>query len=101
MGQARGGRLVTFGAGYNSGLYMSGGVLLNLGLPGDLFGPGMVGGIIYSPKGTTAAEGAMVASLTLEDYSIIKETLRIFETELFIEKIDSFSMENPIIYLTK
>ena len=52
MGQARGGKLVTFGAGYNSGLYMSGGVLLNLGLPGELFGPGMVGGIIYSPKGT-------------------------------------------------
>jgi len=100
MGQARGGKLVTFGAGYNSGLYMSGGVLLNLGLPGELFGPGMVGGIIYSPEGTTIAEGAMIAKLTLEDYSIIKETLRVFENELFIEELDSFSMENPTLSLT-
>ena len=100
MGQARGGKLVTFGAGYNSGLYMSGGVLLNLGLPGELFGPGMVGGIIYSPQGTTIAEGAMIATLTLEDYSIIKETLRVFENELFIEQLENFSVENPKISLT-
>jgi glutamate synthase domain-containing protein 3 len=100
MGQARGGKLVTFGAGYNSGLYMSGGVLLNLGLPGELFGPGMVGGIIYSPKGTSIAEGAMIATLTLEDYSIIKETLRVFENELFIEQLENFSVENPKISLT-
>ncbi|MGN6822269.1 MAG: hypothetical protein ACTHJ7_05780, partial [Candidatus Nitrosocosmicus sp.] len=100
MGQARGGKLVTFGAGYNSGLYMSGGVLLNLGLPGELFGPGMVGGIIYSPKGTTIAEGAMIATLTLEDYSIVKETLRVFENELFIEQLENFSIENPKISLT-
>ena len=100
MGQARGGKLVTFGAGYNSGLYMSGGVLLNLGLPGEMFGPGMVGGIIYSPEGTTTAEGAVIAKLTLEDYSIIKETLRVFENELFIEELDSFSMENPTLSLT-
>lgn len=100
MGQARGGRLVTFGAGYNSGLYMSGGVLLNLGVPGELFGPGMVGGVIYSPKGTTAAEGAMIASLRLDDYSIIKETLKVFETELFVEQLDNLSMECPVISLT-
>jgi len=100
MGQARGGKLVTFGAGYNSGLYMSGGVLLNLGLPGEMFGPGMVGGIIYSPEGTTIAEGAVIAKLTLEDYSIIKETLRVFENELFIEALGNFSMENPTLSLT-
>jgi glutamate synthase domain-containing protein 3 len=100
MGQARGGKLVTFGSGYNSGLYMSGGVLLNLGLPGELFGPGMVGGIIYSLEGTTAAEGAAISSLTLEDYSIIKETLRVFENELLIEQLDRFSIENPVISLT-
>ena len=64
IGQTRG-KLVTFGAGYNSGLYMSGGVLLNLGLPGEMFGPGMVGGIIYSPKGTSIGEGAVIAKLTL------------------------------------
>jgi glutamate synthase domain-containing protein 3 len=100
MGQARGGKLVTFGAGYNSGLYMSGEVLLNLGLPGEMFGPGMVGGIIYSPEGTTIAEGAVITKLTLEDYSIIKETLRIFENELFIEALSNFSMENPALSLT-
>lgn len=99
MGQARGGRLVTFGAGYNSGLYMSGGILLNLGLPGELFGPGMVGGVIYSPKGTTAAEGAKIDTLSLEDYSIIRETLRVFEKELCIEQLNDFSIENPIISL--
>jgi glutamate synthase domain-containing protein 3 len=100
MGQARGGRLITFGAGYNSGLYMSGGILLNLGLPGELFGPGMVGGIIYSPEGTTAAEGAIITKLTSMDYQIIRETLRIFENDLLIEQLDNFSMENPIISLT-
>ena len=100
MGQARGGKLVTFGAGYNSGLYMSGGVLLNLGLSGESFGPGMVGGVIYSPQGTTVAEGAMIATLTLEDYSIIKETLQIFENELFIERLNDFSMDSPKISLT-
>jgi hypothetical protein len=100
MGQARGGRLVTFGAGYNSGLYMSGGVLLNLGLPGELFGPGMVGGIIYSPKGTTAAEGAVVNDLNVEDYSTIRDALMVFEDELLVEKLDSLSMENPTVQLT-
>jgi hypothetical protein len=97
MGQARGGRLVTFGAGYNSGLYMSGGILLNLGLPGELFGPGMVGGIIYSPKGTTVAEGAKIEVLSSEDYLTIRETLRVFEKELCIVQLNDFSMENPII----
>jgi glutamate synthase domain-containing protein 3 len=100
MGQARGGKLVTFGAGYNSGLYMSGGILLNLGFPGELFGPGMVGGVIYSPQETTAAEGAMIAPLISEDYQIIKETLRVFETELFIQQLDNFSIENPVLSLT-
>jgi glutamate synthase domain-containing protein 3 len=100
MGQARGGRLVTFGAGYNSGLYMSGGVLLNLGSPGELFGPGMVGGIIYSPKGTTAAEGAVVNELNVEDYSTIRDALRVFENELLVEKLDSLSLENPTVQLT-
>ena len=99
MGQARGGRLVTFGAGYNSGLYMSGGILLNLGLPGELFGPGMVGGVIYSPKGTTAAEGAKIDTLSLDDYSVIRETLGVFEKELCIEQLEDFSKENPIISL--
>jgi len=100
MGQARGGKLVTFGAGYNSGLYMSGGILLNLGAPGELFGPGMVGGVIYSPNGTTAAEGAKIDNLSIEDYSIIRETLRVFEKELSIELLNDFSMEKPIISLT-
>ena len=99
MGQARGGRLVTFGAGYNSGLYMSGGILLNLGLPGELFGPGMVGGIIYSPKETTAAEGAKIDELSSEDYSIIRETLRVFETELSIEQLDDLCKDNSKISL--
>jgi hypothetical protein len=99
MGQARGGRLVTFGAGYNSGLYMSGGILLNLGLPGELFGPGMVGGVIYSLKGTTAAEGAKIDTLSSDDYSVIRETLGVFEKELCIEQLEDFSKENPIISL--
>ena len=67
---------------------------LILGLPGELFGPGMVGGINYSPKGTSINEGAIIATLTLEDYSIIKETLRVFENELFIEQLENFSVEN-------
>ena len=42
----------------------------------------------------------MITKLTLEDYSIIKETLRVFENELFIEALDNFSMENPTLSLT-
>ena len=42
----------------------------------------------------------MIATLTLEDYSIIKETLRVFENELFIEQLENFSVENPKISLT-
>lgn len=100
MGQARGGSLVTFGAGYNSGLYMSGGVLLNLGQPGQLFGAGMVGGVIYSREGTTAGEGASIAGLNDMDYEIIKKTLGRFEGELDAEGLREFSAETPKICLT-
>ncbi|HJS64669.1 MAG TPA: hypothetical protein VJ767_07395 [Nitrososphaeraceae archaeon] len=100
MGQARGGSLVTFGAGYNSGLYMSGGVLLNLGAPGKSFGPGMVGGAIYSPQGTTVGEGATIRDMTRIDYQVILSVLKKFETELDITGIDNFSPENHVLYIT-
>ncbi len=100
MGQARGGSLVTFGAGYNSGLYMSGGTLLNLGRqPGQLFGPGMVGGTIYSCQGTTAGEGASIASLDGADYQIIKKALGRFEDELGIESLSELSIDNPKVWI--
>jgi len=100
MGQARGGSLVTFGAGYNSGLYMSGGTLLNLDRPGKSFGPGMVGGTIYSPEGTTAGEGAKAVKLTRSDYTNIVQTLRKFKNELDIHGLERLSPENPKILLT-
>ena len=100
MGQARGGSLVTFGAGYNSGLYMSGGTLLNLEQPGKSFGPGMVGGNIYSPEGTTAGEGAKAVKLTRSDYTTIVRTLRTFKNELNIQELERLSPENPKIWLT-
>jgi formylmethanofuran dehydrogenase subunit C len=100
MGQARGGSLITFGAGYNSGLYMSGGVLLNLGAPGKSFGPGMVGGNIYSPEGTTIGEGATIQDLSKIDYQVIFSVLKKFETELEIKGLDKFSPENDILYIT-
>lgn len=99
MGQARGGSLITFGAGYNSGLYMSGGVLLNLGAPGKSFGPGMVGGAIYSPEGTTVGEGARIQSLTNIDYQVILSVLKKFETELKIRELDKFSQDTSILYI--
>ena len=100
MGQARGGSLITFGAGYNSGLYMSGGVLLNLGAPGKSFGPGMVGGTIYSPIGTTVGEGATIRNMSKTDYKVIFSVLKKFETELDIKGLDKFSPENNILYIT-
>ena len=78
MGQARGGSLITFGAGYNSGLYMSGGVLLNLGAPGKSFGPGMVGGTIYSPIGSTVGQGATIRNMSKTDYKVIFSVLKIW-----------------------
>jgi len=100
MGQARGGSLVTFGAGYNSGLYMSGGILLNLGHVGQSFGPGMVGGIIYSKNGTTTGEGATIQKINNSDYNTIFQVLKKFEKELNIEEINNFSPNNPILWLT-
>jgi glutamate synthase domain-containing protein 3 len=100
MGQARGGSLITFGAGYNSGLYMSGGVLLNLGAPGRSFGPGMVGGAIYSPQGTTVGEGATIRDMTRIDYQVILSVLKKFETELDIKGLDNFSPENHVLNIT-
>ena len=100
MGQARGGSLITFGAGYNSGLYMSGGILLNLGHVGQSFGPGMVGGVIYSMDGTTSGEGAIIQKINDLDYKVIFQTLKKFEKELNIEQLNNFSSKNPIIWMT-
>jgi glutamate synthase domain-containing protein 3 len=100
MGQARGGSLITFGAGYNSGLYMSGGVLLNLGAPGNSFGPGMVGGTIYSPTGTTVGEGAAIRDMSNIDYKVILSVLKKFEAELDIKGLDKFSAKNDTLFIT-
>src|SRR5215217_305590 len=100
MGQARGGSLITFGAGYNSGLYMSGGILVNLGHVGQSFGPGMVGGLIYSMNGTTPGEGATIQKINNLDYAIIFQILKKFEKELNIEGLNSFSSKNPILWIT-
>jgi methylamine---glutamate N-methyltransferase subunit B len=100
MGQARGGSLITFGAGYNSGLYMSGGILLNLGSPGNSFGPGMVGGTIYSPKGTSVGEGAAIKEISKIDYKVIISVLKKFEAELDIKGLDKFSPESDTLYIT-
>jgi glutamate synthase domain-containing protein 3 len=100
MGQARGGSLITFGSGYNSGLYMSGGILLNLGHVGQSFGPGMVGGVIYSMDGTTSGEGATIQKISDLDYKVISQTLKKFEKELNIEQLNNFSSKNPIIWMT-
>lgn len=100
MGQARGGSLITFGAGYNSGLYMSGGILLNLGHIGQSLGPGMVGGVIYSMTGTTPGEGATIQEINNLDYTIIFQVLKKFEKELNIEGLNNFSSKNPILWIT-
>lgn len=100
MGQARGGSLITFGAGYNSGLYMSGGILLNLGGVGQSFGPGMVGGAIYSMNGTTTGEGATIQKINNADYTILFQVLKKFEKELNIEGLNNFSTKNPILWIT-
>jgi formylmethanofuran dehydrogenase subunit C len=98
MGQARGGSLVTFGAGYNSGLYMSGGIMLDLGPPGEEFGPGMVGGVIYARSGTTVGEGAFASCLnSATDYDIIANTLRKFQTDLHIQGLNEFSIDSPVL----
>jgi glutamate synthase domain-containing protein 3 len=79
---------------------MSGGTLLNFERPGKSFGPGMVGGIIYSPEGTTAGEGAKAVKLTRSDYINIVQTLKTFKNELNIQRLERLSPENPKILLT-
>jgi len=100
MAQARGGNLVTFGAGFNSGIYMSEGVLINLGDPGEQFGSGMVGGVIYTRQGTTTGKGAIIKKLDGNDYLKIKNVLKIFEQELLIENLDNFSQTNTKLVFT-
>jgi glutamate synthase domain-containing protein 3 len=100
MAQARGGNLVTFGAGFNSGIYMSDGVLMNLGEPGELFGSGMVGGTIYTKQGTTTGKGATIKKLDENDYEKIKNILRIFERDLDIVNLDAFSKTNSKLDIT-
>ncbi|MDH3764596.1 MAG: hypothetical protein OER82_02150 [Nitrosopumilus sp.] len=100
MAQARGGNLVTFGAGFNSGIYMSEGVLINLGDPGEQFGSGMVGGVIYTRQGTTTGKGAVIKKLDENDYTKIKNVLEIFEQELLIENLDDFSQTNTKLAFT-
>ncbi|HEX5186613.1 MAG TPA: hypothetical protein VFV86_06955, partial [Nitrososphaeraceae archaeon] len=80
--------------------YMSGGILLNLGYVGQSFGPGMVGGIIYSMDGTTSGEGATIQKISDLDYKVIFQTLKKFEMELNIEQLNNFSSKNPIIWMT-
>jgi len=100
MAQARGGNLVTFGAGFNSGIYMSDGVLINLGDPGEQFGSGMVGGVIYTRQGTTTGKGAIIKKLDENDYLKIKNVLKIFEQELLIENLNNFSQINTKLVFT-
>lgn len=100
MAQARGGNLVTFGAGFNSGIYMSDGILINLGDPGEQFGSGMVGGAIYTRQGTTTGKGAVIKKLDENDYAKIKNVLKIFEQELLIENLNDFSHTNTKLILT-
>ncbi|PBO85182.1 MAG: hypothetical protein COA77_05715 [Thaumarchaeota archaeon] len=100
MAQARGGNLVTFGAGFNSGIYMSDGILINLGDPGEQFGSGMVGGAIYTRQGTTTGKGAVIKKLDENDYVKIKNVLKIFEQELLIENLNDFSHTNTKLILT-
>jgi len=100
MAQARGGNLVTFGAGFNSGIYMSDGVLINLGDPGEQFGSGMVGGVIYTRQGTTTGKGAVIKKLDGNDYVKIKNVLKIFEQELLIENLNDFSHTNTKLVFT-
>jgi len=100
MAQARGGNLVTFGAGFNSGIYMSDGVLINLGDPGEQFGSGMVGGVIYTRQGTTTGKGAVIKKLDGNDYVKIKNVLKIFEQELLIENLNDFAHTNTKLVFT-
>jgi len=79
---------------------MSGGVLLNLGAPGNSFGPGMVGGTIYSPEGTTVGEGATIQDISRIDYKVIFFVLKKFEAELDIKGLDKFSPENDTLFIT-
>lgn len=100
MAQARGGNLVTFGAGFNSGIYMSDGILINLGPPGEQFGSGMVGGIIYTRQGTTTGKGAVIKKLDDNDYEKIKNVLKVFEQELMIENLNDLDHSNSKLNMT-
>ncbi|HEU4481816.1 MAG TPA: hypothetical protein VFR65_02065, partial [Nitrososphaeraceae archaeon] len=61
---------------------------------------GMVGGTIYSPKGTTVGEGAAIQAISNIDYKVILSVLKKFEVELDIKGLDKFSPENDTLYMT-
>jgi glutamate synthase domain-containing protein 3 len=71
-----------------------------LGDPGEQFGSGMVGGVIYTKQGTTTGKGAIIKKLDGNDYLKIKNVLKIFEQELLIENLDNFSQTNTKLVFT-
>ncbi len=100
--QLRSGSITTFGLGYNSGLYMNGGVMLNLGLdePGEELGSGMTGGVIYAPNGATLGRDAKKVPLEPEDYRTIRATLERHLEDMNIIGLAAFSPKNPVLHIT-
>ncbi len=98
--QMRGGTIVAFGLGYNSGLYLNGGIILNLSpeSPGEEIGSGMTGGIIYAPENATVGMDAIKKPLEAEDYENIAKTLR-KHSELKIQGLGVFSRERSTLFI--
>jgi hypothetical protein len=99
--QMRGGSLVTFGLGYNSGLFMNAGVLINLDptKPGEEIGAGMTGGVMYVPENATLGRNAKKMPLDADDYETIQLTLTKHTDILDIGELASFSPANSVLQI--
>lgn len=101
--QMRGGSIVTFGLGYNSGLFMNGGVILNLSSdqPGEEIGSGMTGGVIYAPNTATVGKDAKKLLLEESDYAAIQSLLRKHNPEIRVSGLGALSGSSPEVTIQR
>lgn len=97
------GSMVTFGMGHDGGIYMAGGLLLDLetATHPEKVGPGIVGGKIIAVNNASLGKGARGLKLGPEDYEDIKRVLGIHRPELEVHGLESFSLNSPKLYIAR
>jgi hypothetical protein len=99
------GSVVTFGMGPDAGLYMAGGLLLDLNIvdAAEKVAPGIVGAKVIAMDGARPAKGAKMEKLDERDYADIAEVLfrHVNTPDLIVKGLDVFSPSSPLLYVAR